>query len=72
MFPTLKQEGTLHPSWVKCRKLEKTEMILWMLEDSYSGKDEILPKERERIPLAVAKEREQEKMEKMVRNHQVE
>ena len=26
----------------------------------------ILPKERERIPLALAKEREQEKMEKMV------
>ena len=45
-------------------------MILWMLEDSNSGKDEILPKERERIPLARAKEREQEKMEKMVRNHQ--
>ena len=39
-----KQEGTLHPSWVKCRKLEKTEMILWMLEDSDSGQDEILPK----------------------------
>ena len=33
-------------------------------------KDEIFPKERERIPLALAKEREQEKMEKMVRNHQ--
>ena len=28
------------------------------------------PKERERFPLALAKEREQEKMEKMVRNHQ--
>ena len=28
------------------RKLEKTEMIRWMLEDSDSGKDEILPKER--------------------------
>ena len=27
------------------------------------------PKERERIPLALAKEREQEKMERMVRNH---
>ena len=26
--------------------------------------------QRERIPLALAKEREQEKMEKMVRNHQ--
>ena len=37
----------MHPSWVKCRKLEKTEMILWMLEDSDNGKDEILPKERE-------------------------
>ena len=36
--------GTVHPSWVKCRKLEKTEMILWMLEDSDSGKDQILPK----------------------------
>ena len=35
-----------------------------------SGKDETLPKERERIPLALAKKREQEKMEKMVRNHQ--
>ena len=45
-------------------------MILWMLEDSDSGKDESLPKERERIPLALAKGREQEKMEKMVRNHQ--
>ena len=42
-------------------------MILWMLEDSDSGKDEILLKERERIPLALAKEREQKKM---VRNHQ--
>ena len=41
MFSTLKQEGTLHPSWVKCRKLE---MILWVLEDSDSGKDEIFPK----------------------------
>ena len=36
-------------------------MILWMLEDSDSGKDEIFPKERERTPLALAKEREQEK-----------
>ena len=44
-------------------------MILWMLESSDSGKDEIVPKEKERIPLALAKEREQEKMEKMVRNH---
>ena len=44
-------------------------MILWMLEDSDSRKDEILPKEREIIPLALAKEREQEKMERMVRNH---
>ena len=59
----------LHPSWVKNQKLEKTEMILWMLEDSDSGKDEILPKERERIILALAKEKEQENMEKMVRNH---
>ena len=41
-----------------------------MLEDSDSGKDEILPKERERIPLVPAEEREQEKMEKMVRYHQ--
>ena len=31
---------------------------------------EVFPKERERIPLALAKEREQEKIEKMVRNHQ--
>ena len=60
----------MHPIWVKCRKLEKTEMILWMLEVSDSRKDEILPKERERIPLALAKKREQEKMEKMVLNHQ--
>ena len=45
-------------------------MILWMLEDSDSGKDEILPKERERIPLALANESEQEKMEKMARNLQ--
>ena len=45
-------------------------MILWMLEGSENGKDEILPKERERIPLALAKEREQETMEMMVRNHQ--
>ena len=44
-------------------------MILWMLDDSDSGKDEIFPKEKERIPLALAKDREQEKMEKMVRNH---
>ena len=63
------QEGTLHPIWVKCRKLEKTEMILWMLEDSDSGKDVIFPMERERIPPALAKERDQEKMERMVRNH---
>ena len=41
-------------------------MILWMFEDSDSGKDEIFPKEKERIPLALAKESEQEKM---VRNH---
>ena len=41
-----------------------------MLEDSDNGKDETFPKERERIPLALAKEREQEKMEQMVRNHQ--
>ena len=40
-----------------------------MLEDSDSGKDETLPKERERTPLALAKEREEEKMERMVRNH---
>ena len=40
-----------------------------MLEDSDNGKDEPFPKERERTPLALAKEREQEKM---VRNHQVE
>ena len=38
-----------------------------MLEDSDNGKDEPCPKERERTPLALAKEREQEKM---VRNHQ--
>ena len=62
----------MHPSWVKCRKLEKTETetILYMLEDSDSGKDEILHPKRERIPLILLKEREQEKMEKMVRNHQ--
>ena len=49
MFSTLKQEGTLHPSWVKCRKLEKTETIQWMLEDSDSGKDDILPNERDKF-----------------------
>ena len=54
----------MHPSWVKCRRLEKTETILWVLEDSDSGKDEVSPKERERFPLTLAKEREQEKMEK--------
>ena len=43
-----------------------------MLEDSDNGKDEVFPKEREKILLALAKEREQEKMDKMVRNHQVE
>ena len=31
-----------------------------MLEDSDNGKDEVFPKERERIPLALAQEREQE------------
>ena len=41
-----------------------------MLEDLDSGKDEIIPKERERIPLALAKERGQEEMEKMVRKYQ--
>ena len=60
----------MHPNWVKCRRLEKTETILWLLEDSDSGKDETCPKVRERIPLALAKEMDQEKMEKMVRNHQ--
>ena len=70
MFSTQKQEGMLHPSWVKCRRLEKTETIPWMLEDSDSGKDEVFPKERERIPLSLAKEKEQEKMKNMVRNHQ--
>ena len=56
---------------VECRRLEKTETILRMLEDSDNGKGEVFPKkERERIPLALAKEREQEKMEKMMRNHQ--
>ena len=43
-----------------------------MLEDSDSGKDEIFPKVRERIPLVLAKEREQEKMERIMRNYQVE
>ena len=38
-----------------------------MLEDSDTGKDGPFPKERERTPVALAKEREQEKM---VRNHQ--
>ena len=38
-----------------------------MLEDSDNGMDELFPKERERTPLALAKEREHEKM---VRNHQ--
>ena len=66
----LKQEGTLHSIWVKYRKLEKTKMILWMMEDSDSGKDEIFLKEKERILSALAKEREQERMEKLVRNHQ--
>ena len=59
-----KQEDTLHPSWVKCRRLERTETILWMLEDSDNRKDEPFPKEGERTPLA--KEKGQEKM---VRNH---
>ena len=43
------QEGTSHQSWVKCRKLEKTEMILWMLEDSDIGKDVIFPKGKNSI-----------------------
>ena len=44
-------------------------MIPWMSEDSDSGKDEMFPKESEIIPPALAKEREQEKMERIVRNH---
>ena len=48
--------GYVAPSWVKCRRLERTETILWMLEDSDNGKDEPFPKERERTPLALAKE----------------
>ena len=50
-----KQEDTLHPSWVKCRKLEKTEMILWMLEDSDSGKDEISSKGKGKNPTGTGK-----------------
>ena len=47
--------GTLHPRWVKCRRLERTETILWMLEDSDNGKDEPFPKERERNPTGTGK-----------------
>ena len=42
----------MHPSLVMCRRLERTETVLWMLEDSDNGKDEPFPKERERTPLA--------------------
>ena len=45
----------MHPGWVKWRRLEKKETILWMLEDSDNGKDEVFPKERERILLAKGK-----------------
>ena len=41
-------------------------MILWMLEDPDNGKDEPFSKGKGKTPLALAKEREQEKI---VRNH---
>ena len=53
---------TLHPSWAKLQRLEKTKTIQWMLEVWVLIEK---PKERRRTPLA--KEMEQENM---VRNHQ--
>ena len=32
-FSTRKQEDSLHPSWVKSARLERTEMIPWKFED---------------------------------------
>ena len=54
--------GYVHPSWVKLRRLERRDM---MLEDSDSGKDDPLPRDRGRTPLAKGKEQE-----KMVQSHQ--
>ena len=45
----------MHPSWVKCRRLEKTETILWMLEDSDNGKDEVFPKGKGKNPTGAGK-----------------
>ena len=60
-----KQEDTLHPSWVKFRRLERTEMILWMLADSDNGRDDLLSRERGKNPLAKGKEQDN-----MVQSHQ--
>ena len=45
----------MHPSWVKFRRLERTEKILRMLADSDNGRDDPLPKEKGRTPLARTK-----------------
>ena len=63
LFSTRKEEVRLHPSWVKCRNLEKTEMILWMLEDSDSGK-EILLKEREKFHLHWQRKRNKKRLKR--------
>ena len=64
-FSMRKQEDTLHPRWVKSRRLERTETILWMLEDSDNGKDDLLPRVRGRTPLSKGM-----RQEKMVQSRQ--
>ena len=49
--------GYVAPSWVKCRRLERTETILWMLEDSDNGKDEPFPKGKGKNPTCTGKGR---------------
>ena len=57
----------MHPSWVKCRKLEKTEMILWMLGIRTVERTKFFQRKGKESHWHPAMERGQEKMEKMVR-----
>ena len=52
-FSMRKQEDTLHPSWVKSQRLEKTEMTLWMLEDLDNGKGDQDKRTRRRSKVSV-------------------
>ena len=50
--------GYVAPKLGQVSKVERTEIILWMLADSDNGRDDPLPKERGRTPLARWKEQE--------------